>query len=308
MKKTSLRLCIAGTIVELRSRYPLKLYESRQEREEESDRFKGFLDTGKRPPQIIVDVDIKTSLPALKGALVFTTFHPADHIKNWALLRSGSAYVYRSFIEGKLMVATISKDFSRVNAIFLPKPEGFVWEAADVIYDFLQVVLINYLAKKKEGFLLHACGVRDVDDRGFVFAGRSGRGKSTMAKIWHQHTRAIVLNDDRLIVRRMKNGGFVVHGSPWHGEFFDYIDAGDQRMRPAYLFFLSHASKHAYRPMTAEMAFTELYTTVFPPFWDHQLLSVTADLCREFAASVKPLHLGFAKNESIIHFVRSLHA
>ena len=52
-----------------------------------------------------------------------------------------------------------------------------------------------------EGMVLHASCVR-LKGRSFLFVGQSGRGKTTMARLWRSHGGEI-LNDERNIVRLM---------------------------------------------------------------------------------------------------------
>ncbi|MGE5308479.1 MAG: hypothetical protein ACM3OC_05315 [Deltaproteobacteria bacterium] len=77
-----------------------------------------------------------------------------------------------------------------------------------------QLLLARLLAERK-GCYIHSCGV-DLNGNGLVFAGHCDAGKSTMArKLSHK---ALILCDDRSIVRRGKDG-FRIHGNWSHGDF-----------------------------------------------------------------------------------------
>ena len=52
--------------------------------------------------------------------------------------------------------------------------------------------------------MIHASGV-NYSGKGYLFSGVSGKGKSTMAKLWDNHG-AKVIHDDRLIIRNTGNG------------------------------------------------------------------------------------------------------
>jgi dephospho-CoA kinase len=52
-----------------------------------------------------------------------------------------------------------------------------------------------------------------MDGIGRVFSGVSGIGKSTMAEIW-RNIGAQVINDDRLIIRIVKDGSIVMFNTP----------------------------------------------------------------------------------------------
>ena len=57
------------------------------------------------------------------------------------------------------------------------------------------------------------------EDRGYLFLGYSGTGKSTHARMWIEaFADAWLLNDDNPILRVMEDGEVRVYGSPWSGK------------------------------------------------------------------------------------------
>lgn len=141
--------------------------------------------------------------------------------------------------------------------------------------------------------------------KGLLFAGRSGYGKSTSARIWDEHSRAAVLNDDRVIVRKVR-GKFLIYGSPWYGDFRNHLSF---RMDSAPLdkfFFISHSPKNNARLLSSKEAFMALYPTIFPTFWDRECLGNIISFCQDLVNNVECLHLGFVKDESLIGFVRNI--
>ena len=65
--------------------------------------------------------------------------------------------------------------------------------------------------------LFHAAAV-SYHDKGFLFLGKSGTGKSTHAALWVKHLDgAKLVNDDNPVVR-ITNGQAMVYGSPWSGK------------------------------------------------------------------------------------------
>ena len=64
------------------------------------------------------------------------------------------------------------------------------------------------------------------EDKGFLFLGYSGTGKSTHARQWlAAYKDAWLLNDDNPILRVMPNGEVRVYGSPWSGKTPCYQNA-----------------------------------------------------------------------------------
>lgn len=58
-----------------------------------------------------------------------------------------------------------------------------------------------------------------MDGQGFLFAGHSGAGKSTHARMWREFygERVTMINDDKPILR-CTNEGIFIGGSPWNGK------------------------------------------------------------------------------------------
>lgn len=301
------KLRIADIIIKIQSNFALEQLTEKEKKVQITGRFNNFFYKGKAKPDIIVKVDIVDKLPKIKKKKdIFVTFHFQDGSENWRLFKRGSAYVYKCPLEDRKQLVLINKTFDRVTVYLLPKKEkGYVWNVADIIYDFLQVLLINYFAQRNEGIFTHAIGVKDLDRKGLLFAGKSGAGKSTTARLWHKHSKAIVLNDDRIIVRKF-NGKFLIYGSPWHGEFSDYLDSRIESAPLKKLFFIHHSSKNIARQVSEKKAFSLLYPALFPTFWDKECLENIVSFCQDLVKDVPCYSLGFVNGNKVIEFVRSL--
>jgi hypothetical protein len=308
MMKTSVRLKIADVVVEMSSMFPLERFNSDEQRVAASERFRVFYYGGKRRPDIRIRVEVAERLPDVSGETVFVTNNYLDAGReNWRLVRTLAGYAYLCSLDLKQQVVIVNRSFTRGTAILLSKPaKGAVWNPSDIIYDFLQVLMIHFLAKRRTGIFAHGCGLRDTDGRGFLFAGRSGSGKSTLAEIWHRHSKARVLNDDRIIVRK-RAGRFFIYSSPWHGDYADYLvsDPGGGPLDAC--FFIRHGSgRNLARRCEGASAFTEMYTGMFPPFWDRGCLVNISSFARDLTAAVPSFRLGFVKDKGVIGFTRAL--
>jgi len=271
-----LKLKIADIVIVLQSRFPQEDYSGPDAEHIFTERFKNFIYNGNKKADILINIEIVNELPQPKDTEdIFITRHPQDNSKNWQLLKKGNTHIFRNFVEDKEQVMFMNKAFNRVKAYLLPKKEwGFVWDFTDIVYDFLQVLLIEYFAQRNSGIFIHGVGLKDFNGKGYVFAGKSGAGKSTMAKIWHRRTNATVLNDDRIIIRSFRDK-FFIYGSPWHGEFSDYLESRIESAPLKELFFIHHASKNTMRQISSKEAFRRLYPAIFPPFWDKRELENT---------------------------------
>lgn len=303
--KTSLK--IAGIIIRMESRFGLEKLTKYGKRVERQERFNNFFYDGKEDPHILIKVEIVDKLPQIrKTEPVFITYHFEDGSENWRLLKKDNNYIYKSPLKGKKQLVLVNGNFNRVTAYLLPKKDkNWVWNTTDIIYDFLQVLLINYFALKKRGIFTHAIGVKELDGKGLLFAGKSGTGKSTTARLWHNHSKAMVLNDDRIIVRKLK-GRFFIYGSPWHGEFSDYLASRIESAPLERLFFIHHSSQNTVKRISEKEAFNLLYPALFPTFWDKGCLENIVSFCQDLIKSVPCYSLGFVNDKKVINFVRKV--
>jgi hypothetical protein len=307
-KRMSVKMLkIADLIIKMQSKLPLEQLAKQEEAMHASERYDNFTYTGKQTPDILIDVDITDKLPRVNSAkCLFVTYHFQDGKENWRLLKKDNAYIYKSPLESREQIALVSNDFSKAKMYLLPKKnKGFVWNSNDIIYDFLQVLLINFFALKSKGIFTHSVGIKDINGQGLLFCGKSEAGKSTTARIWHKYSKAIVLNDDRIIIRKNK-GKYVMYGSPWHGDFSDYLASCIEPAPLKSLFFISHAKKNSAKRISQKKAFSLLYPAMFPTFWDKRCLENIASFCHDMIQNVPCFSMGFVNNKKIIEFVRDI--
>lgn len=305
--KVKVKVKIADVVIQLQSDFSLEQLNARKQKLQFAERFNNFLYEDEAKPDIIIKVNIVDKLPEIRKARdVFIAHHPDDGSENWRLLKKRNSYIYKCPLKSKQQIMFINETFNKVNAYFLPKKDkGRVWSLTDIIYDFLQVLLINYFSLNKKGIFIHGIGVRDLDGRGLLFAGKSGAGKSTTARLWHKHSRAMVLNDDRIIVRKLQQK-FFIYGSPWHGEFSDYLKSHIESAPITKLFFIYHSPKNTVRRISDKGAFSLLYPALFPTFWDKNCLENIVSFCQDLVKTIPCFKLGFVNNKKVIAFVRKI--
>jgi hypothetical protein len=109
--------------------------------------------------------------------------------------------------------------------------------------DSLLRILLTAVLLPQRGFLLHAASVVH-EGRAYVFAGRSGAGKSTIASL---SPAGSVLTDE-ISLLRFSGDSWRAHGTPFWGEF---RAAGINRHFPvAGIYFLTQASRDFHEPLT----------------------------------------------------------
>jgi hypothetical protein len=156
-----------------------------------------------------------------------------------------------------------------------------------------QVLLTNRLLRLG-AVVLHACGVV-MDGRGYVFCGRSGIGKTTMARMWRNRG-AILLNDDRIILR-LVDGEVRLFSSPWHGEERE-VKAGNVPL--AGFFHLTQAPAHRLSPLTGALAGARLVATAIAPFYAADGIACLLEQAERLTAHAPSYDLAFAREPSVV--------
>ena len=135
---------------------------------------------------------------------------------------------------------------------------------------------------------------------GHLFAGQSGAGKTTMAKLWQQEEEVVILSDDRIILRNIE-GKLWMYGTPWHGE------AGlahPARARLTRIYFLRHGQKNEIVSQRAAEAVGRLFAHSFPPFYSLAGLDFTLGFFEEVVTAVPCDELRFLPDQRVIEFIR----
>jgi len=167
-----------------------------------------------------------------------------------------------------------------------------------VEYPLDEVIFVNLLSRGR-GVDLHACGVK-TGDKGIIFSGVSGAGKSTIAELWKKKE-VDLLSDDRIIVRRTDDH-LMMYGTPWHG------DAGVSLPEKAPLkavYFLEQSEENRAVPLQAADAAFRLMVRSFPTYYSREGMEFTLGLVSEIAQEVPCYALQFTPDERAIDTVLS---
>ncbi|MEW6348656.1 MAG: hypothetical protein AB1646_06310 [Thermodesulfobacteriota bacterium] len=161
-----------------------------------------------------------------------------------------------------------------------------------------ELAMVSMLTTRP-GLMVHACAVND-QGKGYLFAGNSGAGKTTICRLFD--TRARILNDDRVVIRPDRTG-YRVHGTPWHGDS-PLVSCESVPVRA--IFFLEKAATHSTRALSGISACCSLLARCFLPLWDGAGIPLVLDFAGRLVQSVPCFALSFAPDESVVEFVRSV--
>lgn len=220
----------------------------------------------------------------------------------WRLYRDGPLEVFRfwagprfpnPFLECRLALGRRTGEVIVSREYFGPDEPVAAFQ-----YPLDEVLMVHLLGRGK-GVELHACGVVTPEGRGYLFAGQSGDGKTTTARLWEGLPGTRILSDDRIVIRE-EAGRFIMYGTPWHGEAELAIDG---RAPVEEVFVLEHGRANELRTLTAAQATALLGARSFIPFHDVEAMQWSLGFLDRFVRTVPCMRLAFVPNESVRSFV-----
>ena len=156
-----------------------------------------------------------------------------------------------------------------------------------------QILLAQVLADR-EGCYIHSSGVI-FNDKGFLFVGHSDAGKTTMATMLKD--KAEILCDDRMIVRRWKEG-FRIHGTWSHGDLPE-VSANSAPLK-AFLFLEKADENRLIRIDNKKDAITKLLECMIRPLVTKEWWEKMLTLAEKMANEVPCYTLKFDKSGRVV--------
>lgn len=154
----------------------------------------------------------------------------------------------------------------------------------------LDGLLLYFLFSQGGDIMIHGSGVVS-GGRGWLFSGRSGSGKTTMARIF-DGAGDRVIHDDRLVLRR-EGSGWVMHNTPVYRN-------DEPRSAPLdHLWVIRHGSANVSEPVAGAEAVAMILSNCIQQNWDREAASRLAAAADELAASVKVSRLSFLPDASV---------
>ncbi len=174
---------------------------------------------------------------------------------------------------------------------------GELWNP--VRYPLDQLLLMNHLAPRG-GAIVHAAGVV-MQGRAIVLPGRSGAGKSTVARLFvDAGLEDGMLSDDRIILRPDEGTQVRAWGTPWPG------DAGIARNASAPLgaiLFLTQATETRVTRLSPGAAMRRLMPVVSVPWYDERRGNQVMATCASVVETAPCFELFFTPTREVVDLV-----
>jgi hypothetical protein len=168
-------------------------------------------------------------------------------------------------------------------------------------YPLADLAVSGHININKLGVILHSACV-SIKGNGYLFAGVSGAGKSTISEIWRKDSEAEVSTDERVLIREI-NDDLWAFGTPWHGTSEIHKNIGVPIEK---IFFIKHGKANRASPISKTDAANRLMVRCFPTFWNKEGMQFAVDFCSLVAEKKECFELEFIADESVTAYVKSL--
>ncbi len=148
----------------------------------------------------------------------------------------------------------------------------------------LDGLLLYFLFSLGGDIMIHGSGVV-AGGRGWIFTGRSGSGKTTMARIFDDAGDRVI-HDDRLVLRR-EGSGWVMHNTPVYRN-------DEPRSAPLdHLWVIRHGAANVSEPVAGAEAVAMILANCIQQNWDREAALRLAAAADDLASSVRVSRLSF---------------
>ncbi len=127
--------------------------------------------------------------------------------------------------------------------------------------------------------LVHGSAIA-VDGKAYLFTAPSGTGKSTHTRMWREYfkNRAVMINDDKPLVR-LKNDGVFIYGTPWNGKH----NLGNNISAPLEgVCILERAKENNIARISKKEAYPTLLSQIYRPIENSEAMIKTLQIADKF--------------------------
>lgn len=158
----------------------------------------------------------------------------------------------------------------------------------------LDGLILYYLTVINGDIMIHASGVNHAG-HGYIFSGVSGKGKSTMAKIWDD-SGAKIIHDDRLIIRNT-GGVYRMFNTPV------YNNDEPRESVINKIFIIEHGTENMIVPLKGAYAVTQVMANCIQHNWGADIIARLLGSISIMCGAIPTSKLFFKPDRSVIDLI-----
>ena len=159
----------------------------------------------------------------------------------------------------------------------------------------LDSLILYYLTVINGDIMIHASGV-NISGHGYLFSGVSGKGKSTMARLWDE-AGARVIHDDRLILRNT-GGVYKMFNTPVYNNDEPRESILDR------IYIIEHGAENMLVQLKGANAVTQIMANCIQHNWGADIIARLLGSISIMCGTVPTAKLFFKPDRSIIDLIR----
>jgi hypothetical protein len=162
----------------------------------------------------------------------------------------------------------------------------------------LDQLLLIYTLSQMQGTIVHSAGA-GINEGCFIFAGKSGTGKSTIARLLSAGKHTDILSDDRIVIRNIE-GQLYAFGTPWPGD----AHMAENRKYPLRgIFFIHHGSENRVAELSQGETVERLLQVSSVLWYDKALVTAALSFCGNIALRIPAYELYFRPDSELRNFI-----
>ncbi len=158
----------------------------------------------------------------------------------------------------------------------------------------LDGLILYYLTAIYGDIMIHASGVNNYG-HGYLFSGVSGKGKSTIAKLWDDYG-AKVVHDDRLIIRKT-DSGYTMFNTPVYNNEEPRNSSLDK------IFIIEHGLENSIVPVKEAIAVSLVMANCIQHNWGHDIIDRLLESISDLCGVIPTARLSFKPDRSVIDHI-----
>lgn len=158
----------------------------------------------------------------------------------------------------------------------------------------LDGLILYYLTVIHGDIMIHASGVNH-SGHGYIFSGVSGKGKSTIAKLW-DNAGGKVIHDDRLIIRNIA-GTWKMFNTPVYNDDLPSESALSR------IYLIEHGKENKFIPVKGATAVSLIMANCIQHNWNPEIIARVMGTLSMMCNNIPVVKLFFRPDRSIIDFI-----
>jgi len=263
------------------------------------ERFSAFIAEKNGPADVIINVSSSEVLIPQEAEKVFEAPFMEETSSGAELTEKPFWSVWR---DSKSVYVKVASEVNAAGPVLVMGNSATVWDLfmnseetqVDPLTYPLDGLILYYLTALKGAVMIHASAV-NAGGRGWLFSGRSGRGKTTIARLFD--SKGIeVIHDDRVILVK-SNNKWHIYSTPV------YSNDVPRDVELEHIWLIEHGGSNISKPLTGAMATAMVMANCIQQNWSGDMTKALLLQIEDLTGSVPVSKLSFVPDTTVCDYL-----